>query len=140
MSLDMMGTIDPVMASDVSGGVKLLTYPAGGYTGPGGRWEDGGSPTERDLTLVTIQQVNEREAQYLTDAGGATITEDMRKVYINDGTVLSPNDEDGPDLIPAQRLKFSDGTREREWKIVSVDNRPWRNYTKALVVRYRGER
>lgn len=140
MSLDMMGTIDPTMASDVSGGVTLLTYPPGGYTGPGGQWQDGGSPTETELTLVTIQQVNEREAQFLRDVGGATSVEDMRKVFLNDGTVLNPHDESGTDLIPAHRLKFSDGMAEREWKVVSADNRPWRNYTKALVTRYRGER
>jgi len=28
----------------------------------------------------------------------------------------------------------------RKWRVVQADNRPWRNYCRAVVERYRGER
>lgn len=138
--LDMMNTIDTTFMSTPVGGVVLKTPGPGSYTGPGNAWVEG-TPQSRTLKLVNIQPVNDREIQIIQDRGGATNIEDMRKVYINDGTSLGPSDEDGNgNLYFSQWLEFSDGTAVRQWKVVAADNRPWRKYCKALVVRYRGER
>lgn len=134
MSLDMMGTVDPTFHSEPTGGVTLVTPGSGGYTGPGGTWEEAAS-TETELTLVTIQQASMRTAQYLAETGGTVKASDLRVVYLNDGTMLYP-DEAGQF---AQQLKFSDGTQERTWRVREADNRPWRNYCKAIVERYRGD-
>jgi len=133
MTLDMYNFIDPVLASAPDGGVTLVTQDPGGYTGPGGTWEPG-AETEDTLAAVTIQQASMRTAQFLIDQGGITQASDARVVYINDGTMLYPDD----DGTFAQILKFSDGRKVREWRVREVDNRPWRNYCKAIVTRYRG--
>lgn len=135
MSLDFFGFLDPIMESTPSGGINLVTVGEGGYTGPGGTWVDG-AEVVTPLTMANIQQANMRTAQYLMDNGMATHASDSRVVYINDGTTLNPSD----DGTYAQILRFSDGSQVRDWKVVEVDNRPWRNYCKAIVTRYRGER
>lgn len=135
MSLDMMGTIDPTMASSPAGGVTLVTPGQGDYSGPGGSWVEP-TPTETTLGLVTIQQADMRTAQFFTDHGGVAQPSDLRVVYINDGTMLYPE----TDGTFAQTLKFSDGQAVRTWRVRQADNRPWRNYCKAVVERYRGDR
>jgi hypothetical protein len=134
MSLDMMGTVDPNFAATPSGGITLVTPGEGGYTGPGGTWEQAAG-TETTLTLVTIQQASMKTAEFLSDEGGTVKPSDLRVVYINDGTMLYP-DEAGKF---AQTLKFSDGQAERTWRVREADNRSWRNYCKAIVERYRGD-
>lgn len=134
MSLDMMDTITPDFASTPEGGVTLITPAEGDYTGPGGTWEEG-EATETELSLVNIQQASMRTAEFLSEVGGAVQPSDLRVVYINDGTMLYPDD----DGTFAQTLKFSDGVKERTWRVREADNRPWRNYCKAIVERYRGE-
>lgn len=133
MSLDMFGTIDPVMESRPTGGVFLVT-PGGGSYGPGGVWQPDPAPTVRELFGVAIQAADARRVEILRENGGITNPTDVRNVYINDGTVLRP-DDDGKF---SQLLRFSDGNAVRDWRIVEVDNRPWRNYTRATVERYRG--
>jgi len=133
MSLDMFGFIDPMIESTPAGGVTLVTPGQGGYTGPGGTWEEP-TPTETTLGLVTIQQADMRTAQFMSEVGGTANPTDLRVVYLNDGTMLYP-DSDG---TFAQLLKFSDGQAVREWRVRQADNRPWRNYCKAVVERFRG--
>lgn len=133
MSLDMMDTIDPTFASTPDGGVTLVTPGQGGYTGPGGTWEEP-VPTETPLDMITIQQADMRTAQFMSDVGGTANPTDLRVVYLNDGTMLYPSG----DGTFAQLLRFSDGQAVREWRVRQADNRPWRNYCKAIVERYRG--
>lgn len=133
MSLDFDGFIDPTLASTPAGGVTLVTPGEGGYTGPGGTWEDP-VPTETELGLVTIQQASMKTAEFLSPAGGTVNPSDLRVVYLNDGTMLHPDD----DGTFAQTLRFSDGVAVREWRVREADNRPWRNYCKAIIERYRG--
>lgn len=135
MSLDMYNVIDPVMESTPADGVTLVTQEPGGYTGPGGTWEPGTELTA-PLDLVTIQQASMRTAQFFIEHGGVAQASDLRVVYINDGTMLYP-DDDGQF---AQMLRFSDGRTVRDWRVREADNRPWRNYCKAVVERYRGDR
>lgn len=133
MSLDMYGTIGPAEASTPNGGVELVTQAAGDYTGPGGTWAPG-SETTTTLSLVTIQQASMKTAEFLAQSGGTAKPSDLRVVYINDGTMLYPDD----DGTFAQVLRFSDGQAVRDWRVREADNRPWRNYCKAVVERYRG--
>jgi len=135
MSLDFYGFVDPVIESSPAGGVQLVTTAPGDYSGPGGTWVDG-AENITDLPFVNIQQADMRTAQYLMDNGMATHAHDARVVHVNDGTMLHPSD----DGTYAQILRFSDGDNMREWKITEADNRPWRNYCRAIAVRYRGER
>ncbi len=130
MTLDMMDFIDTTFESTPDGGVELVTEEPGGYTGPGGTWEPGGTTT-RTLRLVTIQSASMRTAQFYTDTGGTVSPSDLRVVYINDGTMLYPDD----DGTFAQLLRFEG----RDWRVREADNRPWRSYCKAIVERYRGE-
>lgn len=133
MSLDMYGFIDPTLASTPEGGVTLVTPGEGGYTGPGGTWEEV-EATETDLGPVTIQAASMRTAEFIAQAGGTANPTDLRVVYLNDGTMLYPDSEGQF----AQTLKFSDGQAVREWRVREVDARPWRNYCKAIVERFRG--
>lgn len=132
MSLDMLGFIDTQFESTPDGDVKLITPAGGGYTGPGGTWEDG-TPTEVPLTLVNIQPVDNKTAEFFQGQGGTVNPTDMRKLYINDGTMIYPDDNGQH----AQILKFSDGLAVRQWRVRQADNRPWRNYCKVIVERYR---
>lgn len=134
MSLDMMDTIDTTFQSTPDGGVTLVTQEPGGYTGPGGTWVSGATSTT-DLNLVTIQQASMKTAQFMMDHGGTANPTDLRVVYLNDGTMLYPDD----DGTFAQLLRFSDGKAVRDWRVREADNRPWRNYCKAIVERYRGD-
>lgn len=133
MSLDMMDTVDTTFASTPDGGVTLVTQDPGGYTGPGGTWEPGSELTA-PLDLVNIQPASQRQAQFYVEHGGTVSASDLRVVYINDGTMLYPDD----DGTFAQMLRFSDGSAVRDWRVREADNRPWRAYCKAVVERYRG--
>jgi hypothetical protein len=134
MSLDMDDFIDPDFESTPDGGVSLITQEPGGYTGAGGTWESGAT-TEDPLTAVNIQPASQRTAQFYVEHGGTVSASDLRVVHINDGTMLYPDD----DGTFAQLLRFSDGTAVRDWRVREADNRPWRNFCKAVVERYRGE-
>jgi len=134
MTLDVFNLIDPMIQSTPEGGVTLVTQSEGGYTGPGGTWEPG-TETETTLGLVTTQQASMRTAQLMADLGGVANPSDLRVVYINDGTMLYPDD----DGTFAQILRFSDGNKVRDWRVREADNRPWRYYCKAIVERYRGD-
>ncbi|WP_231578084.1 hypothetical protein [Dickeya chrysanthemi] len=73
--------------------------------------------------------------QTLIGMGGTANAHDVRVVHINDGVTYLYPDDDGKfsDL-----LEFSDGLAMRRWRVMSCDNRPWRNVCRAVVERYRG--
>lgn len=73
--------------------------------------------------------------QTLIGMGGTANAHDVRVVHINDGVTYLYPDDDGKfsDL-----LEFSDGLTMRRWRVMSCDNRPWRNFCRAVVERYRG--
>ena len=133
-SLDVYGVVDPTVASSPEGGVELVLPGQGDYSGPGGRWVEG-EPTVRTLPTVVVQQASMRTAEFLQEHGGTVLPSDLRVVYLNDGTMLYP-DGDGKF---SQLLRFSDGQAVRDWRVREADNRPWHNYCKAVVERYRGE-
>lgn len=135
MSLDVYNLITPDIASNP--GTVTLKVPAGdgGYTGPGGTWEESAA-SEVTLTNVVIQQADMRTAEFLNGNGGTVDPSDLRNVYINDGTTIYPDDEGQF----AHVLEFSDGLAVREWRVRQADNRPWHNYCKVVVERYRGKR
>ena len=124
-----MMLVDPFWQAGPATGVELVTQSPGGYTGPGGTWEPG-AETVTPIQGAVIQQASMRTAQMLIEQGGITQASDARVVYLTDGTTLMPDD----DGTFAQILRFEG----REWRVREADNRPWRNYCKAVVVRYRG--
>lgn len=134
--LDMGGHIDGTFTSDIDGGVRIIRAQAGGYSGPGGVWVDGGVPTVIELTRVNVQPARWKDMQFLMENGGTANPQDARVVHINDGiNYLWPNDNGKfSDL-----LEFSDGQAVRRWRVMSCDNRPWRSFCRAVVERYRGE-
>lgn len=131
MSLDMYGHIDYTFESLQD--VKLIIPDAGGYTGPGGIWEDGDYPTEQMLHNVNIQPASLKTAEFFS-AGGTINPQDLRVIHINDGTMLFPDDNGQY----AQILEFSDGIAVRQWRVRQADNRPSRNFCRAIVERFRG--
>jgi hypothetical protein len=135
MSLDMYGTIDYQNRSDVPGGVALIVGAQGGYTGPGGVWQPAEPNDPITLNNVVVQSASLKTADMLASAlGGVRIPNDLRVVYLNDGTQIYPVD----DSKEADLLTFSDGIASQEWKVLQSDNRPWHSYCKAIVERYRG--
>jgi len=135
--LSMQDHIDGTFNSPVEGGVKRIR-PAtgGGYTGPGGTWEDGAPAEEIPLTRVNIQPASLKTMQILVALGGTANPQDVRLVHINDGVNYLYPDDDGKF---ADLLEFSDGVAVRQWRVIQSDNRPWRNFCKAIVERYRGD-
>ena len=135
MSLDMLGTVDPVMASRPDGGVTIVRAASGSYDyDAGGVWVPG-TPTAEPAPLASIQAATPKDAELSVEMGGTAKITDLRNVYINDGTALYPADHDRE----ADYVQFSDGLDVRKWRVVASDNRPWHNYCKALVERTREE-
>lgn len=132
--LDMNGHIDSTFNSPVPGGARIIRAGAGGYTGPGGRWAD--SPGETvELMRVNIQPAKWKDMQMLIGMGGTANPQDARVIHINDGVNYLWPDDNGKF---ADLLEFSDGQVMRQWRVMSCDNRPWRNFCRAVVERYRG--
>ncbi|MEQ4511759.1 MAG: hypothetical protein ABN480_14295 [Dickeya sp.] len=132
--LDMHGHIDSTLNSPVPGGVWLIKAAGGSYSGPGGTWQDSpGSAVE--IKRVNVQPAGWKDMQTLIGMGGTANAHDVRVVHINDGVTYLYPDDDGKfsDL-----LEFSDGLTMRRWRVMSCDNRPWRNFCRAVVERYRG--
>lgn len=149
--LDMRGHIDSTFHSDIDGGVFLIRRK-GDYSGPGGVWveedkfasvnfifsfdNDTGilscklKGVHKQLSRVNIQPAKLREITLLVGEGGVAALSDFREVHINDGETYLMPDENGKfsDL-----LQFSDGTKSRLWRIREADNRPWRNFCRAIV-------
>lgn len=114
MSLDMSGHIDPVFKSVPA---NRIATTGGGYVN--GIWVDGVETVTPHT--VTIQPATDREIETL-EKGGERIV-DARRVYVNDGVLAA--------IAQADIWEF-DGQR---WKCHKLDNRPWRNYCKAIVSR-----
>lgn len=117
MSLDMEGHIDGVFQSTPA---TKTSRTGGEYVG--GRWVDG-VPTVTKHT-VTIQPASDREIEFLTRAGERLV--DVRKIYVNESALQYSYGE-------ADTWTFS-GVNGI-YKTVSIDDRPWRTYTKIIVSR-----
>ncbi len=116
MSLDMSGFIDSTFESVPA---VRTGRTGGGYTE--GIWV-AGTPTESPHT-INLQRPSDKERQVLIDGGERLV--DARKIYVNDGIDYS--------ISEADTWVFTgvDGV----FKTVSLDNRPWRNYCRAIVSR-----
>lgn len=134
--LSMQDHIDSTFNSRIAGGVRIIKPGTqGGYTGPGGTWEDGVTHDPIELKRVNIQPAGPKTMEFLLASGGADNPHDVRVVRINDGINYLYPDDSGKF---ADLLEFSDGLEMRRWRVISCDNRPWRNYCKAIVERFRG--
>ena len=112
--LDMYGLIDGVFKS-----VDATFTPI--TTG----FDDKGLPKPVSDTAtaftVNVQPLNLRELDILTRGDQRIV--DGRKIYVNSGD-LSIIENNGIWVFLGQR-----------WKTIQTDNRPWRNYCKAIVSR-----
>lgn len=134
-ALDMRGHIDSTFNSKIECGVRIIRYPPGSFSGPGGVWVESGEPVITELPLVNIQAAKWKDIQILIGMGGTGNPEDSKIVHINDGVnYIYPND----DGTFSDILEFSDGLKMRKWRVMTCDNRPWRNFCRATVERYRG--
>lgn len=116
MSLDMEGHIDDTFES-----VAATRTPQSGGYGADGIYVNvvGASQPHR----VTVQPLINKDLVSLNI--GAERILDARKIYVNDGDLYS--------ILPSDLWTFAgiDGT----FRTVSLDNRPWRKYCKAIVSR-----
>lgn len=116
MSLDLAGFIDGVFQSTPA---SRTSKTGGQYTN--GRWVSG-TPTVTSHT-VTLQPASTREIDFIQNAGERVT--DVRRVYLNDNTVYTFDEAD------TWVFTGVDGV----FKTVSIDDRPWRTYTKLMVSR-----
>lgn len=116
MSLDMLGTIDDTFKSADA----LRTGKTGGYGVDGRYVSASGTPSPHK---VNIQPLTSKELQSLSI--GAERINDVRKIYVNDGDLYS--------ILPSDEWVFSD--IDGVFRTVELDNRPRRNYCKAVVSR-----
>lgn len=114
MSLDMSDFIDPVFESVPASRTKEI---AGSFVD--GKWVDGTIAITNHT--VNIQPASDREIQSI-ERGGERIV-DARRIFINDGIDASISQADIWEFLG------------QKWKCHAVDNRPWRNYCKAIVSR-----
>lgn len=133
MSLDLYGFVDPTFASRPEGGVTLLGSESDGYYDDDGIWVPPTQQPPRTLANVSIQPASKKTVEMMIGMGGTANPRDLRELWINDGTMLYPED----DGRAADRLEFSDGLAVRTWKVVQADNRPWHTYCHAIVERVR---
>lgn len=139
--IDMQAMIDGTFQSTPYGGVFLVSSVGGDYSGPGGKWVPASEPKRTELKMVNIQPLNSREASHLANIGTfghdpVINVEDYRIVHINDGNTYLTTEDNG---ISADYLEFSDGIAVRQWRVIQSDNRPWHNFSRLIVQRYRGE-
>ena len=111
----MSGHIGPVFKS---GPATRTSFAGGGYVD--GLWVDGTTTTTPHT--VTVQPASDREIETLEKGGDRVV--DARRIYVNDGLLA--------EITQADTWTF-DG---QEWKCYKLDNRPWRNYCKAIVARF----
>ena len=107
-------------------GGDFHSTPAARTTRTGGQYVDGiwveGTPTVTAHT-VNIQPATAREIDFLQSAGERV--KDVRRVYVNDSTLYTFGEAD------TWTFDGVDGV----FKTVSIDDRPWRTYTKLMVSR-----
>ena len=112
------------MSGHIDGVFKSVDATRTGKSG--GAYVDGlwvpGVETDNPHT-VNIQPLTEKEIQSLSI--GAERIGDMRKIYVNDGDMYNIAESD------IWAFTGIDG----EFKTVSLDNRPWRNYCRIVVSR-----
>lgn len=117
--LDVDGFVDEDFES-----VPATRHTQSGTRDDKGRWV---ANAESDVPYtVNLQIVTDRE---LINLGvGGERTEDYRKLYINNGDLFS--------LTPQDEWSFTapDLTGQR-FSVYKMDNRPWRNYCKCVIVR-----
>lgn len=113
-ALDMSGTVDNEFKS-----INATRFTvAKGYTN--GRPNK--TPVEDpNAFTVTLQAVSERELMSLSGGGERVV--DVRRVYINDGDLTALTNGD---------LWQFDGL-VGTYRVIKLDNRPWRNYCKLIV-------
>ena len=116
MSLDMLGHV----SGDFVSLIATRTPKGGAYIE--GVWQSSdGTPTSH---AINLQPLNDRESKNYVQ--GRRL-EDYRKAYINDGELFG--------LQPSDIWEFDPGEGIQKFKVVSMDNRPWRNYCKLILVR-----
>ncbi len=102
------------------------SVPAQRISRPGGYDAEGiyvpGTPVITNHK-VTIQPVSDKEIQSLDI--GAERTNDVRKIYVNDGELYS--------IAPSDDWTFTGITGT--FKTIVIDVRPWRDYAKVVVSR-----
>lgn len=120
MSLDMFGHIDDTFVStdDISGATRITKLNSEYVNG---KWVEGDETTSPHS--VTLQPLSDKEVNNLSI--GAERIKDYRKLYVNDGDLYS--------IKPSDKWVFDNV--EGTFKTHSLDNRPVRNYCKAIVVR-----
>ena len=116
MSLDFSGHIDGTFQSTPA---QRTSRTGGEYVG--GRWVEGTPAVTTHI--VTIQPATDREIHFLQNAGERV--RDVRRCYVNDDTSYTFGEAD------TWTFDGVDGI----FKTVSIDDRPWRTYTKIMVSR-----
>lgn len=120
-SLDMFGFIDPVFRSIDA---TRTSFSGGAYDGDG-IWQPG-IPVISQHT-ITLQPLSMKEISFISLGGERQ--HDLRKIYVNDGNLYSISESD------TWAFQISQGVNGN-YKTISLDNRPWRNYCKIIVSRY----
>lgn len=118
MSLNMYGHVNGDFRSIAA---NRISRTGGGYVdGLPVKGVESSSPHS-----VNIQPLTQREIDNLK-TGGRRIS-DYRKIYINDGVLA--------EISEADDWSFdANGRGQERYETVSMDNRPWRNYCKVVVV------
>lgn len=117
MSLNMQGHIDNTFRSIKASRIKQ----DGSYVDGLPVKVDGESTPH----TVTVQPLSDREINYMP-LGGRRIS-DFRKIYVNDGLLAEISEADDWEMN-------ANGRGNERYETVSMDNRPWRNYCKIVVV------
>lgn len=118
MSLDMAGHVDGEFVS-----LQAVRIPQSGAYDANGNWQaTAGQPASHS---ANVQPASDQEIQNAR-AVGERIT-DVRRLYLNDGIT--------PSIAPSDLWQMDVGYGTKAWKTVALDNRPWRNYCKVIVVR-----
>lgn len=115
MGLSMLGMVDHTFKSIT--GTRHFYVTQSGYVD--GIWTPGTESTQ-DYD-INVQNVTLRELDFPLEAGQRIV--DLRKIYVNSGDTSAFDETD--------YWTFSGQT----WKVMGMDNRPWRNYCKILVNR-----
>ena len=118
MSLDMAGHVEGEFVSLV-----VTRTPQPGAYDADGIWQ--ATPGQPVPHSANVQPASDREIANAR-AVGERIT-DVRRLYLNDGIT--------PSLAPSDMWQMDVGYGTKNWKTVALDNRPWRNYCKVIVVR-----
>lgn len=113
--LDMTGHIDDVFVSTPA---ERVRYDAGSFVD--GIWQEGAE--DRSSHKITLQALSDRELESMFGAERLT---DVRKLYVNDTAGYTLTQQD------FWEFQGVDG----QYKVISMDFRPWRNYAKLIVSR-----